>query len=99
MNTLPRQTDQAAVVDQRIEKTVPLITPPLLHDELPLERRAGPEPWSTAAEAVTDVLTGEDDRLLVVVGPCSVHDAEAAAGVRRTPATGRRAALRRICWS
>ena len=36
MNTLPQQADQAAVVDQRIEKTVPLITPHALHDELPL---------------------------------------------------------------
>src|SRR6185503_8419658 len=29
-------------------------------------------------QAVADVLNGVDDRLLVVVGPCSVHDAKAA---------------------
>ena len=29
-------------------------------------------------EAVVGVLDGSDDRLLVVVGPCSVHDPEAA---------------------
>ena len=77
MNTLPKQISQTAVVDRRIEKTVPLITPQALHDELPLSDQLA-EAVVAGRDAVTDVLTGKDDRLLVVVGPCSVHDAQAA---------------------
>ncbi|WP_020387690.1 3-deoxy-7-phosphoheptulonate synthase [Kribbella catacumbae] len=78
MNTLPQQAvPQGAVVDRRIEKTVPLITPLALHDELPLSPQLA-ETVVSGRQAVTDVLNGVDDRLLVVVGPCSVHDAKAA---------------------
>jgi len=55
----------------------PLVAPKVLRGELPL----GPERAALVArsrQAVTDVMNGEDDRLLVVVGPCSVHDAAAA---------------------
>jgi 3-deoxy-7-phosphoheptulonate synthase len=77
MNTLPKPSQQSTVVDRRIEKTVPLITPQALHDEYPL----GDGLAATVADgrqAVADVLNGVDDRLMVVVGPCSVHDADAA---------------------
>ncbi|WP_328322203.1 3-deoxy-7-phosphoheptulonate synthase [Kribbella sp. NBC_00382] len=77
MNTLPQQAQQGAVVDRRIEKTVPLITPLALHEELPLTQQLA-ETVVAGRQAVTDVLNGTDDRLLVVVGPCSVHDAKAA---------------------
>ncbi|WP_281388833.1 3-deoxy-7-phosphoheptulonate synthase [Kribbella qitaiheensis] len=76
MNTLPQQAT-GAVVDRRIEKTVPLITPLALHDELPMTDQLA-EAVVAGRQAVTDVLNGTDDRLLVVVGPCSVHDAKAA---------------------
>jgi 3-deoxy-7-phosphoheptulonate synthase len=75
MNT--KQVTPGAVVDRRIEKTVPLITPLALHDELPLSDQLA-EAVVSGRQAVTDVLDGTDDRLLVVVGPCSVHDAKAA---------------------
>jgi 3-deoxy-7-phosphoheptulonate synthase len=77
MNTHPLQTGQGTVVDRRIEKTVPLVTPSALHDELPLSDRLA-ETVVAGRQAVTNVLNGTDDRLLVVVGPCSVHDAQAA---------------------
>lgn len=76
MNTLPQQAT-GAVVDRRIEKTVPLVTPLALHDELPMTDQLA-EAVVAGRQAVTDVLNGVDDRLLVVVGPCSVHDAKAA---------------------
>ncbi|BAL85731.1 putative 3-deoxy-D-arabinoheptulosonate-7-phosphate synthase [Actinoplanes missouriensis 431] len=65
------------VRDQRIEKVVPLMSPALLHHELPLT----PALHDTVLEGrkqVEDVLNGRDQRLLVVVGPCSVHDPIAA---------------------
>jgi 3-deoxy-7-phosphoheptulonate synthase len=65
------------VSDQRIDKVVPLMTPALLHHELPLDDDLS----ATVVDgrrAVARVLDREDDRLMVVVGPCSVHDPVAA---------------------
>jgi 3-deoxy-7-phosphoheptulonate synthase len=55
----------------------PLIAPNELLAELPLgESRAATV--RSSRDAVRRVLAGDDDRLLVVVGPCSVHDPDAA---------------------
>ena len=64
------------VRDQRIAKVVELVPPERLLEELPLgpERRRR---WS-GREEVVEVLHGRDQRLMVVVGPCSVHDPKAA---------------------
>jgi 3-deoxy-7-phosphoheptulonate synthase len=62
--------------DLRIEKIRPLIPPAILMENLPITERAS----ATVAEgrqAVARVLRGEDDRLVVVVGPCSIHDVAA----------------------
>ena len=55
----------------------PLIAPEELLAELPLGT-AQAVVVQRSREAVRRVLAGEDDRLLVVVGPCSVHDVRAA---------------------
>ncbi len=63
--------------DLRIEQVKPLIPPAILMEELPLTETAS----NTVANARRDVeaiLRGDDDRLAVVVGPCSIHDPEAA---------------------
>jgi 3-deoxy-7-phosphoheptulonate synthase len=55
----------------------PLIPPALLTSEIPLT----PEAVSTVVKGRTDaadIIMGRSDRLLVVVGPCSIHDPEAA---------------------
>jgi 3-deoxy-7-phosphoheptulonate synthase len=65
-----------AVRDQRIERLEALVSPRDLLDELPL----GPERTTTVIEARVQthaVLDRDDDRLLVIVGPCSVHDVDA----------------------
>jgi len=65
------------VRDRRIERVVPLIAPEQILTELPLS--AEQEDAVLAARAdVARILDREDDRLLVVVGPCSVHDVGAA---------------------
>jgi 3-deoxy-7-phosphoheptulonate synthase len=66
-----------AVSDQRIEKVVPLVSPALLKHELPLGEEAA-RGVIDGRDRIVRVLSGEDDRLLVVVGPCSVHDPVAA---------------------
>ncbi len=63
--------------DLRIEKIKPVISPALLQDELPLSEQAASTTLSTRA-AIHRILYGQDDRLLVVIGPCSVHDPIAA---------------------
>ena len=63
--------------DVRIRSTRPLISPAILEDELPLSDAAAARVHA-ARRAVARVVTGEDDRLLAIVGPCSVHHPVAA---------------------
>jgi 3-deoxy-7-phosphoheptulonate synthase len=62
--------------DLRIESIRPLVPPAILLEELPLSAE-GAETVSAARERVSRILHGEDDRLIVVVGPCSIHDTAA----------------------
>jgi len=55
----------------------PLISPAALHDELPLSEALAAR-VKRSRDEVRAVLDGDDDRLLVVAGPCSVHDPAAA---------------------
>ena len=63
--------------DVRIRSTRPLISPAIREDELPLSDAAAARVHE-ARRAIARVVTGEDDRLLAIVGPCSVHDPVAA---------------------
>ena len=63
--------------DLRIRAQKPLIAPAVLEDELPLSD-AGAALVSRTRREVAGIVTGVDDRLLVVVGPCSIHDPAAA---------------------
>jgi 3-deoxy-7-phosphoheptulonate synthase len=63
--------------DLRIERIRPLIPPAILMENLPLTEAASTTVVESRA-AVTAVLRGQDDRLVVVVGPCSIHDVNAA---------------------
>jgi 3-deoxy-7-phosphoheptulonate synthase len=65
-----------AVRDQRIERLEPLAAPQQLLDELPLTP-AHSDVVLGGRSQIHAILDGADDRLLVVVGPCSVHDVEA----------------------
>lgn len=65
------------ISDLHIAREDALPTPASLHAELPCA-----EPQAAfiarAREAVRAVIRGEDDRLLVITGPCSIHDPDAA---------------------
>jgi len=63
--------------DTRITGYEPLLSPAALLDELPLTEPAAGTVERTRAD-VRAVLDGSDDRLLVIAGPCSVHDPAAA---------------------
>ena len=69
--------DTTRTDDVRIGAVRPLITPALLQERVPVrdELLARVEASRTA---IADVLHGRDDRLVVVVGPCSIHDHDQA---------------------
>ncbi|MBW2551013.1 MAG: 3-deoxy-7-phosphoheptulonate synthase [Deltaproteobacteria bacterium] len=63
--------------DVRIEGLRPLIPPAILMEEI----HPGEDAVGRIAEArqhISHIVHGKDDRLLVVVGPCSIHDPQAA---------------------
>src|ERR1019366_5761065 len=71
MHTLHR-TD-----DLRIKWTKVVLPPVFLEEELPISDKAISTVFA-ARNAVSEILAGRDPRLLVVVGPCSIHDPKAA---------------------
>ena len=63
--------------DLRICATKEVIPPVLVHDEVPMNDKAAQTTLRARTE-IHNILTGADDRLLVIVGPCSIHDPQAA---------------------
>ncbi|WP_234266295.1 3-deoxy-7-phosphoheptulonate synthase [Hydrogenophaga sp. NFH-34] len=69
----PSTHDTTRIDDLRIGAVRPLITPALLQEWLPTPP-ATQQLVETSRAALARVLHGQDDRLIVVVGPCSIHD-------------------------
>jgi len=65
------------VDDTRIAQMKPLITPAILLEELPMTDAMIESVANDRAE-IADIMHGRDSRLVVVVGPCSIHDPDAA---------------------
>ena len=65
------------IADVHVRNTVPLPTPRELEAELPMsdEVRAS---VVRGRQAIEDILDGRDSRLLIITGPCSIHDEQAA---------------------
>ncbi|MGB0836004.1 MAG: 3-deoxy-7-phosphoheptulonate synthase AroG [Psychrobium sp.] len=63
--------------DINIEKIKELLPPVALLERFPLSTKASKTVFD-ARQATHQILTGKDDRLLVVIGPCSIHDPKAA---------------------
>lgn len=63
--------------DLHVVETRPLVAPVILQSDLPLTERATHTVQATR-QRIKRILSGEDQRLLVIVGPCSVHDLGAA---------------------
>lgn len=67
-----KQTD-----DVRIAATKELVSPSQIHEQFPLSKEAA----ACAAQArdeIQAIMSGDDDRMVVVIGPCSIHDPESA---------------------
>ncbi|GAB6260762.1 3-deoxy-7-phosphoheptulonate synthase AroG [Photobacterium sp. CCB-ST2H9] len=63
--------------DVRIKEIKELLPPVAVLEKYPATENAS-ETVFQARRAIHDILNDEDDRLLVVVGPCSIHDPKAA---------------------
>ncbi len=66
-----------ATDDLRIKAMKELLSPEQLLQEYPLTETASATVLN-ARSGIQDILRGKDDRLLVIVGPCSIHDPKAA---------------------
>ena len=63
--------------DLRITEVRPLIPPAILLEEIPITERVS-NVVSDARQAIANALQGRDPRLVVIAGPCSIHDPKAA---------------------
>ncbi len=75
----PSTHDTTRIDDTRISAVRPLLTPALLEEMLPVPD-AAQTLVETSRAAISKILHGKDDRLIVVVGPCSIHDHDQALG-------------------
>lgn len=69
---MTRQTE-----DLRIRAVRPLLPPAILHEEIPVTESAA-ELVGSARQTIEAILRGDDPRVFIVVGPCSIHDVGAA---------------------
>lgn len=61
----------------RVTKVLPLLTPNQIKEQLPLSK-ASLDTVEDSREIIRNIIFGRDPRMLVVVGPCSIHDPEMA---------------------
>lgn len=63
--------------DLHVEEFIQLVSPRALEKELPMTRKAT-ETILTGRETIENILSKKDNRILVIVGPCSIHEIKAA---------------------
>lgn len=63
--------------DLRINSIKPVISPAVITEEIPITDKAA-ETTTITRNEIHKILHGEDDRLIVISGPCSIHDIDAA---------------------
>jgi len=61
----------------RITSSAPMVAPTDLMSEYPLSEKGSSGIFQTR-KAIKDILEGRDKRLMVIVGPCSIHDSKSA---------------------
>jgi len=67
-----KQTD-----DVRIAATKELVSPAIIHEQFPITEEAS-LCTANARQEIQDIMSGKDDRLVAIVGPCSIHDPKSA---------------------
>jgi len=79
-------TAKVSVDDTRIQEITPLTTPNEIIEQYPADEASLELVRKTRAD-IKAILDGDDDRLLIVIGPCSIHDEEGAYDYARRLAT------------
>ncbi|KAK9469871.1 hypothetical protein V1512DRAFT_273703 [Lipomyces arxii] len=73
----PHLGDKTRSEDWRIRGYTPIMPPDLLQSDIPQSAKSKETVVRGRDEAIK-IIAGDDDRLLVVIGPCSIHDTKAA---------------------
>jgi 3-deoxy-7-phosphoheptulonate synthase len=63
--------------DLRINHVTEVESPAAIHNQFPISESAATT-VANSRTAIHNILHGKDDRLLVIIGPCSVHDPKSA---------------------
>jgi 3-deoxy-7-phosphoheptulonate synthase len=75
----PQQTDRTSQTDDERIKDITVLPPPEhLIRFFPIQGTAVEKLISHTRKAIHNIMAGKDDRMLVVIGPCSIHDPAAA---------------------
>jgi 3-deoxy-7-phosphoheptulonate synthase len=82
--------------DVRIQGIRPLMAPEILIEDLPVDETQT-QTIAGGRDEIARILKGEDDRLVVVVGPCSIHDPEAGLEYARHLAEVRKRVAADLC--
>ena len=77
MTTTADNSNEQLVDNLNVQSQEILITPEQLKTELPMSATAATN-IAQSREVIRNILDGSDKRLFVVVGPCSIHDVDAA---------------------
>ena len=77
MNPMTPPKSVRPLQDANIIETMPLISPRELKQEFPVSAALAEHVGQSRA-IVEDILTGNDNRIIAIVGPCSIHDTEMA---------------------
>ena len=65
--------EQDGLHNTNIEKLIPMIPPACMLEEIPITKEAA-QTVRQARINISNILTGDDDRILLVCGPCSIHN-------------------------
>ena len=75
----PQQTDRTSQTDDERIKDITVLPPPEhLIRFFPIQGTAVEKLITQTRQRIHDIMAGKDDRMLVVIGPCSIHDPVAA---------------------
>ncbi len=74
---VPKNSDDSQIDDLRIASICDVAYPAQVMDEIPASSKAVAVVESTR-NAIHEILNGRNDRLIIIVGPCSIHDSDAA---------------------
>lgn len=76
-NSINNQDQASLVQDLHVKQIIPLISPLELKEKYPVSARSL-ETVVRDREILKNILAGKDDRIVAIVGPCSIHDTDAA---------------------